>query len=596
VIQFCFPLTIIVGANGCGKTTIIEALKYSVTGSLPPGNKSGQAFVHDPKGIGRPTCKANIKLRFTNKAGSPMVVVRSMEVKQNKSSLSFKALDGVIRTTDENGDRITLSHKCTELDRTIPNLMGVSKPILEHVVFCHQEDASWPLMEGAVLKKRFDDIFDSTRYAKALEAIRKLRLKYAGTVKDHKADLAGLAAHQHAAKGFREDMETSREELERVDDSIAGAREEIEEQTEQAEKATKVLLEIEGIELESDGVQQQIDIAKATASSFLDACDEDLTQSNTEDKLKSLLHGFDKVILEDESQLKKDLHKQGDIQREIERLGDRKTDIHKDLAKFVAASEARESTLRERLSHAQEMGDKYVLDLDVSQTQSTYGGTLTGTMGTQQSPNSPGAATNMGGGGGRLSLGLSMISQETLITISADDLNLFLDAISKKRRELQTDKDEHRHRATEHEDEMQKALSDLTARQRTISAEREKLKAKIVEARHELQRVRSSSSSGQYKIRKSDIEESKRLATKAHKEAQSANSDPRMTVIPQEIRAHEHKITELKAQIDEDQRTLQELRGHADILRQVSISAINPHFSGPFCYQYFPTRIQAFQF
>ena len=60
--------------------------------------------------------------------------------------------------------------------------------------------------------------------------------------------------------------------------------------------------------------------------------------------------------------------------------------------------------------------------------------------------------------------------------------------------------------------------------------------------------------------------------------------------------AHEHKITELKAQIDEDQRTLQELRGHADILRQVSISAINPHFSGPFCYQYFPTRIQAFQF
>ena len=106
MIQFCFPLTIIVGANGCGKTTIIEALKYSVTGSLPPGNKSGQAFVHDPKGIGRPTCKANIKLRFTNKAGSPMVVVRSMEVKQNKSSLSFKALDGVIRTTDENGDRI----------------------------------------------------------------------------------------------------------------------------------------------------------------------------------------------------------------------------------------------------------------------------------------------------------------------------------------------------------------------------------------------------------------------------------------------------------------------------------------------------------
>jgi predicted ATPase len=43
------PLTVIVGANGCGKTTIIECLKYATTGSLPPGAQSGQSFVHDPK-------------------------------------------------------------------------------------------------------------------------------------------------------------------------------------------------------------------------------------------------------------------------------------------------------------------------------------------------------------------------------------------------------------------------------------------------------------------------------------------------------------------------------------------------------------------
>ena len=54
----------------------------------------------------------------------------------------------------------------------------MSKPILEHVVFCHQEDSSWPLQEGAVLKKRFDDIFDSTRYTKALEAIKAERKTY----------------------------------------------------------------------------------------------------------------------------------------------------------------------------------------------------------------------------------------------------------------------------------------------------------------------------------------------------------------------------------------------------------------------------------
>lgn len=36
-IKFLTPLTMIVGANGCGKTTIIECLKYICTGSFPPG-------------------------------------------------------------------------------------------------------------------------------------------------------------------------------------------------------------------------------------------------------------------------------------------------------------------------------------------------------------------------------------------------------------------------------------------------------------------------------------------------------------------------------------------------------------------------------
>lgn len=97
-----------------------------------------------------------------------MVVVRSMEVQQKKTTMSFKQLDGVLRSSDKEGNRVSMGHKCSELDRQLPLLLGVSKAILEHVVFCHQEDASWPLQEGAVLKKRFDDIFDSTRYSKAL--------------------------------------------------------------------------------------------------------------------------------------------------------------------------------------------------------------------------------------------------------------------------------------------------------------------------------------------------------------------------------------------------------------------------------------------
>ena len=89
VISFCFPLTIIVGENGCGKTTIIESLKYAVTGSLPPGNKSGHSFIHDPKSVGQSSVKGQIKLRFNNRAGKSMVVIRSMEVTQKKTTMSM---------------------------------------------------------------------------------------------------------------------------------------------------------------------------------------------------------------------------------------------------------------------------------------------------------------------------------------------------------------------------------------------------------------------------------------------------------------------------------------------------------------------------
>lgn len=81
VITFFKPLTLIVGPNGAGKTvisfstlallqascifiivlvcfkrfldlilqTIIECLKLSCTGELPPNARSGHSFIHDPK-------------------------------------------------------------------------------------------------------------------------------------------------------------------------------------------------------------------------------------------------------------------------------------------------------------------------------------------------------------------------------------------------------------------------------------------------------------------------------------------------------------------------------------------------------------------
>ena len=46
-IRFFKPLTIIVGDNGCGKTTIIECLKVACTGGLPANVANGQVSLSE---------------------------------------------------------------------------------------------------------------------------------------------------------------------------------------------------------------------------------------------------------------------------------------------------------------------------------------------------------------------------------------------------------------------------------------------------------------------------------------------------------------------------------------------------------------------
>ena len=63
-IEFFKPLTMILGQNGAGKTTVIEALRTMTSGCLPPNTNGGRAFVHDPKISNQPDTKASIKLKF----------------------------------------------------------------------------------------------------------------------------------------------------------------------------------------------------------------------------------------------------------------------------------------------------------------------------------------------------------------------------------------------------------------------------------------------------------------------------------------------------------------------------------------------------
>jgi len=55
-----------------------------------------------------------------------------------------------------------MTSKCGDMIKLVPSLLGLPKSILDNVIFCHQEESSWPLSEDAILKKKFDDIFSAT--------------------------------------------------------------------------------------------------------------------------------------------------------------------------------------------------------------------------------------------------------------------------------------------------------------------------------------------------------------------------------------------------------------------------------------------------
>ncbi|GAA5991630.1 hypothetical protein JCM5350_007782 [Sporobolomyces pararoseus] len=237
VMQFFSPLTVIVGHNGSGKTTIIECLKYATTGDLPPGSKGG-AFVHDPTIAGTSEVKAQVKLRFNNTRREKMLVERRLQVTKKKtaSGLSMKTLEGTISYADqENVDRKkrqTLSTKCAALDEEIPSQLGVSKAILQNVIFCHQEESNWPLSEPAALKKKFDDIFEASDYTKVLDEIKRLRKDQTVEIKVDKEKLAALKTDRDRAFRLRENVK-------KVSSLIASKQAEHDDLEERIEKLVK---------------------------------------------------------------------------------------------------------------------------------------------------------------------------------------------------------------------------------------------------------------------------------------------------------------------------------------------------------------------
>ncbi|KAI4264111.1 MAG: hypothetical protein L6R42_000773 [Xanthoria sp. 1 TBL-2021] len=330
VIQFFTPLTLIVGDNGSGKTTIIESLKYATTGEMPPNAKQGGAFIHDPKLCGEKEVLAQVKLQFKDPSGAKVVVTRNVSLTVQKTKRTMKTLDGSL-LRQANGERTVMSSRNAELDRFIPQYLGVSKAVLENVIFCHQDESLWPMSEPGTLKKKFDEIFEALKYTKAIDAIKKMK-------KDYTEELRRLHIAEQYCKNNKIKADKASKESSVLSDEIEGLRVELE----KLDKVTK-----EANEKYQDAFNR---------SSKFDTLHGLLENKRTEqeflrDQMENLADGL-KIRPESDASL------QNELDQYDERVRLRKDQEQKQSNKFAELGRVVE-TIRDRLQHKYTEAGKY---------------------------------------------------------------------------------------------------------------------------------------------------------------------------------------------------------------------------------------------
>lgn len=117
---------------------------------------------------------AQVKLSFKATNGAKMVATRSLQLTVKKLTRTMKTLEGNLVALKD-GERLSISNRVAELDGLMPQYLGVSKAILDSVIFCHQDESLWPMAEPSALKKRFDEIFEAMKYTKAIDNLKVLR-------------------------------------------------------------------------------------------------------------------------------------------------------------------------------------------------------------------------------------------------------------------------------------------------------------------------------------------------------------------------------------------------------------------------------------
>ncbi|XP_014671867.1 PREDICTED: DNA repair protein RAD50-like [Priapulus caudatus] len=357
MMEFFCPLTLILGPNGSGKTTIIECLKYATTGEMPPGAGKGAMFVHDPKVARESEVKAQVKLQMKDMAGKDMTVTRSFVAVQTASvglsywhvagSLKFKA-QVKLQMKDMAGKDMT-SH---------PIICGSADSVINSVILSPGE-SNWPLSEGKALKERFDEIFAATRYIKALDSIRKQRVEQQGEVKIHNSALKYLKQNKDKAEEIKDNMERIKTKLSVSVDSIRNLTEQLEAVQTDIDEREQQAHDYQQLQTQDDRLADDCVQLRARCSTLRDNINAPYEGSTVE--LQRDIEQFETRLGRHRSSLLKQEEQLNKLSRERSKLGEQKSQLLLQQGKLETEAEQHKQQLNNRENQIHDIASEYEL-------------------------------------------------------------------------------------------------------------------------------------------------------------------------------------------------------------------------------------------
>lgn len=284
-----------------------------------------------------------------------MVATRNLQVTVKKNARTQKTLEGSLLMLKD-GEKHSISTRVAELNTVIPQYLGVSKAILDNVIFCHQEESLWPLGEPKVLKTKFDEIFEAMKYTKAIENIRVIRkdrtvelgqLKIIEANAKEDKDRAGKSEKRQAA--LFDEIEELRSDYEKVDAECTEAQQKANDAYNHAARFEQIVAQLNGKRITFNANKESVETLQDNLKQM----------AESDDELQEMLDQYEERIATYATQQDDSRQQYGALKEELQQdrntLGSKQGEI----GKYEAQKEQHDRQIQHRESLIKETAKRH---------------------------------------------------------------------------------------------------------------------------------------------------------------------------------------------------------------------------------------------